>query len=122
MGRGGQIKLIETLLEESWWREGITAHRVLATRTPAQWGAEFHLHRESMNPVMTAHMIQRLYPKHIVGIKAAHYWGDFTQVDKAVEAGKLADVPVMVDFGEHQPPNSIEETRVKPTTADFDAA
>src|SRR5687768_18015377 len=26
----------------------------------------------------------------------------------AVEAGKLASVPVMVDFGEHDPPNSIE--------------
>lgn len=62
-----------------------------------------------MNPVMTAHMINRLFPNIIVGIKAAHYWGDFSQVDRAVEAGKLADVPVMVDFGEHQPPNSIEE-------------
>ncbi|MCB0668310.1 MAG: amidohydrolase/deacetylase family metallohydrolase [Saprospiraceae bacterium] len=61
-----------------------------------------------MNPVMTAHMIKRLYPEILVGIKSAHYWGDFTQVDKAVEAGKLADVPVMVDFGEHEPPNSIE--------------
>lgn len=61
-----------------------------------------------MNPVMTAHMINRLFPNIIVGIKAAHYWGDFTQVDLAVEAGELADVPVMVDFGEHKPPNSIE--------------
>ncbi|MDX2246996.1 MAG: amidohydrolase/deacetylase family metallohydrolase [Bacteroidia bacterium] len=63
---------------------------------------------EDMNPVMTAHMIKKLYPDILVGIKAAHYWGDFTQVDKAVEAGKLAGVPVMVDFGEHDPPNSIE--------------
>ena len=61
-----------------------------------------------MNPVMTAHMIRRLFPEIIVGIKAAHYWGDFMQVDRAVEAGKLANVPVMVDFGEHDPPNSIE--------------
>src|SRR5688572_6215710 len=61
-----------------------------------------------MNPVMTAHMIKQLFPDIIVGIKAAHYWGDFTQVDRAVEAGKLANVPVMVDFGEHDPPNSIE--------------
>jgi dihydroorotase len=62
-----------------------------------------------MNPTMTSNMILKLYPKIIVGIKAAHYWGDFTQVDRAVEAGKLANVPVMVDFGEHHPPNSIEE-------------
>jgi len=61
-----------------------------------------------MNPEMTAYMITRQYPEILVGIKSAHYWGDFTQVDKAVEAGKLAGVPVMVDFGEHDPPNSIK--------------
>jgi dihydroorotase len=61
-----------------------------------------------MNPQQTAYMIKRLFPDIIVGIKAAHYWGDFTQVDRAVEAGNLANVPVMVDFGEHQPPNSIQ--------------
>ncbi|MBK5278336.1 MAG: amidohydrolase/deacetylase family metallohydrolase [Bacteroidia bacterium] len=63
---------------------------------------------EDMNPVMSAHMINKLYPDIIVGIKAAHYWGDFTQVDRAVETGNLAKVPVMVDFGEHDPPLSIE--------------
>lgn len=62
-----------------------------------------------MNPVMVANMIKRMYPNIIVGIKSAHYWGDYSQVQKAVEAGKLADVPVMVDFGEHQPPLSIEK-------------
>lgn len=61
-----------------------------------------------MNPEMTDHMIRQMFPGLIVGIKAAHYWGDFTQVDKAVEAGKLANVPVMVDFGEHEPPNSLQ--------------
>ncbi len=66
-----------------------------------------------MNPVQTAHMIKRLFPDLIVGIKAAHYWGDFTQVDRAVEAGNLANVPVMVDFGEHNPPLSIEELFMK---------
>jgi len=66
-----------------------------------------------MNPQQTAYMIKRLFPEIIVGIKAAHYWGDFTQVDRAVEAGNLANVPVMVDFGEHQPPNSIEALFMK---------
>jgi len=66
-----------------------------------------------MNPVQTANMIKKLYPDIIVGIKAAHFWGDFTQVDRAVEAGKLANVPVMVDFGEHDPPNSIEDLFMK---------
>ena len=61
-----------------------------------------------MDPVMTSNMITKLYPDILVGIKSSHYWGDFTQVDRAVEAGKMAKVPVMVDFGEHDPPNSIE--------------
>lgn len=63
---------------------------------------------EDMNPVMTSLMINKLFPDILVGIKAAHYWGDFTQVEKAVEAGNRANVPVMVDFGEHNPPLSLE--------------
>jgi dihydroorotase len=62
---------------------------------------------DDMNPQQMAYMINRLYPEILVGIKSAHYWGGFEQVDKAVAAGRLANVPVMVDFGEHQPPNSI---------------
>lgn len=66
-----------------------------------------------MNPQQTAYMIKKLYPEILVGIKAAHFWGDFTQVDRAMEAGNLAGVPVMVDFGEHHPPNSIEDLFMK---------
>jgi dihydroorotase len=85
--------------------------RVLALLNIVGWGMVGRFEEQDvadMNPIMTSHMIKTLFPDVIVGIKAAHYWGDFTQVDKAVEAGKLANVPVMVDFGEHEPPNSIE--------------
>lgn len=66
-----------------------------------------------MNPEMNAYMIKKLFPEILVGIKSAHYWGDFTSVDKAIESGKLADVPIMVDFGEHLPTNSIESLFLK---------
>lgn len=85
--------------------------RVLALLNIVGWGMVGRFEEQDvadMNPVMTSHMIKKLYPNILVGIKSAHYWGDFTQVDKAVEAGKIAGVPVMVDFGEHDPPNSIE--------------
>jgi dihydroorotase len=46
----------------------------------------------------------------IVGIKLAHFEGaDWTPTDRAVEAGKIANIPVMVDFGGSNPPLSIEE-------------
>ena len=46
----------------------------------------------------------------IVGIKVAHYnGGDWNPVDRAVEAGTEADVPVMIDFGGHFPPLSLDD-------------
>lgn len=63
---------------------------------------------QDMNPKMTSLMATEMFPDLIVGIKSAHYWGDFTQVERAVEAGEKADVPVMVDFGEHDPPLPLD--------------
>ena len=54
LGADGQRRYLESLVDEKWWRTNVEDFRVLATRTPAQWGSEFHLFRESMNPVMTA--------------------------------------------------------------------
>lgn len=50
------------------------------------------------------------FPEIIVGIKVAHYAGpEWDPVDRAVEAGTLAGVPVAVDFGQHMPPLSLED-------------
>jgi dihydroorotase len=52
-----------------------------------------------MDPVETAAMA-RTHSDVIVGIKSAHWrQPTFISVEKAVEAGKLANIPVMVDFG-----------------------
>jgi phytoene dehydrogenase-like protein len=57
-GTDGQRAYLASLLEETWWRQGIAAYRVLATRIPAEWGAEYHLYQDSMNPVMTARFMR----------------------------------------------------------------
>ncbi len=50
----------------------------------------------------------------IVGIKLAHYDGpDWTPTDRAEEAGKLAGIPLMVDFGGSNPPLPIEDLFLK---------
>jgi dihydroorotase len=47
--------------------------------------------------------------EHIVGIKLAHYIGsEWTPTERAVEAGKLSEIPVMVDFGRANPPLPME--------------
>ena len=47
--------------------------------------------------------VARLARKHkdvVVGVKSAHYQhADWSSVDRAIEAGKAAGIPVMVDFG-----------------------
>lgn len=62
-----------------------------------------------MDAVLTAFMINT-YPEIIVGVKAHHYRGeDFIPEERSVEAGTIANVPVMVDFGEHDPMRSIKK-------------
>ena len=58
VGPSGQRDYLERLLAERWWRELVTDVRVLARRIPAEWGAEYHLYRQSMNPVMTARLMR----------------------------------------------------------------
>lgn len=56
----------------------------------------------------------RQYPDLIVGFKVAHYNGPLWKpVDEAVKAGKLAGVPVMIDFGGSKPPLPIEQLFMK---------
>ena len=58
--------------------------------------------------------VAKKYPDQIVGIKLAHYSGhEWGPVDSAVAAGKLANLPVMVDFGGATPPLSLEELLLK---------
>jgi len=50
----------------------------------------------------------------IVGIKVAHYQGpDWTPVERGVEAGAIAKIPVMVDFGEFRPERPFQELVLK---------
>jgi dihydroorotase len=56
----------------------------------------------------------RKYPGVIVGIKTAHYGGpEWMPVEHAVEAGTMANIPVMVDFGASKPERPVAELVTK---------
>jgi phytoene dehydrogenase-like protein len=57
--QSGQREYLDRALAENWWKEYITEHRVLSTRVPREWGIEFNLYRDSMNPVMTARFMRQ---------------------------------------------------------------
>ena len=62
-----------------------------------------------MEPDKTAEMAKR-YRDVVVGVKIAHYKGpEWVAVERAVEAGKLANIPVMVDFADFRQERPFQE-------------
>jgi len=54
------------------------------------------------------------FPQVVVGIKTAHFAGpEWVAVDRAVEAGTIAHIPVMVDFGTFRPERPYQELVLK---------
>jgi dihydroorotase len=66
-------------------------------------GRPYEQRADDMDPAATAAMALQ-FPELIVGIKTAHYDGpEWVAVDRAVEAGRLAKLPAMIDFGTFRP-------------------
>jgi len=82
--------------------------RVLAYLNIVDWGMRGACEQEvwRMDPQVAAG-VAKTYPDLIVGIKGAHYWTwqpydeahqPWDNVERAVDAGELCQLPVMVDF------------------------
>jgi dihydroorotase len=72
-------------------------------------GSPWEQDLNDMDPKLAA-LTARRNRDIIVGVKLAHYNGnEWEQVDRLVEAGDLANIPVMVDFGGSNPPLSLEK-------------
>src|SRR6266481_9323198 len=66
-----------------------------------------------MDSAATADQAKK-YKDTVVGIKSAHFRGpEWTSVERAVEAGTLANVPVMVDFGTFRPERPYQDLVLK---------
>ena len=76
-------------------------------------GAKYENDLADMQPGPAAEMAKR-YPGLIVGFKTAHYAGpEWTPVEHAVEAGNMAGIPVMVDFGTDHPERPLADLVTK---------
>jgi dihydroorotase len=66
-----------------------------------------------MDPERTAE-VARHNSDVVVGIKVAHYAGpEWIAVDRGVEAGRLANIPVMVDFATFRPERPFQDLVLK---------
>src|SRR5689334_22362652 len=66
-----------------------------------------------MDPERTAEVAKR-HKDVVVGVKIAHYAGpEWIAVDRAVEAGRLAGLPVMVDFATFRPERPFQDLVLK---------
>ncbi len=76
-------------------------------------GGSYEQDTRDMDPQLATYVALR-YPEYIIGIKVAHFRrSDFIAVERAVEAGVLANIPVIVDFGGAKPRLSLEELFLK---------
>jgi dihydroorotase len=72
-------------------------------------GGKFEQNLEDMEAKPTADMAKK-YPGVVVGVKSAHFSGpEWAPVERAVEAGTMANIPVMVDFGSNRPERPLAE-------------
>ncbi len=76
-------------------------------------GAKFENDQTDMEAAPAAEMALK-YKNIVVGIKTAHYAGpEWTPVEHAVEAGTIAKIPVMVDFGSDRPERPLYDLLTK---------
>ncbi len=72
-------------------------------------GGNYEQDINDMNPKLAANAAKQ-YKDYIVGFKLAHFNGeDWSPTDRVVEAGNLAELPVIIDFGGSKPNLSIED-------------
>ena len=72
-------------------------------------GGNYEQDLAEMNPKFAANAAKQ-YKDYIVGFKLAHFNGeDWTPTDRVVEAGNLAGLPVIIDFGGSKPNLPIQE-------------
>jgi dihydroorotase len=76
-------------------------------------GGKFENNVEDMDAKATGEKA-RQFPGVVVGIKTAHYSGpEWTPVERGVEAGTIANVPLMVDFGNDHKERPLEDLLTK---------
>jgi dihydroorotase len=76
-------------------------------------GGAIEQNLNDMDAAATA-KLARQYRDVVVGIKTAHYAGpEWTPVERAVEAGTIANIPVMVDFGTFRPERPYQDLVTK---------
>ena len=59
MSREEEMKMMFTITDQEWWRENLLDFEITHYRTSKDWGKDFHLYRNSMNPVMTAAFMRK---------------------------------------------------------------
>lgn len=95
--------------------------RVLAFLNIVGMGLSGNVHSQNvvdMDPELAAKCAKE-YPNHIVGFKTVQWQGkEWINVDRALEAGKLANLPIMCDFGrfypEDRPYQELVRERLRP--------
>jgi len=78
LGADGQQRLLDQMIDATWWQDEVTNVEVVGTRLVGDWGREFRLRDDAMNLIMARRQLLRgRLPhciKHIPGLFLAGSW------------------------------------------------
>ena len=78
LGESGQAALLERLVEQTWWRDGVDDVQIVGRRLVSDWGREFRLRDDAINLVMARRqlLLGRLPHRiaHMPGLYLAGSW------------------------------------------------
>ena len=76
-------------------------------------GPKFENNLDDMDAKATAEMALK-HKETVVGVKCAHYSGpEWAPYERSVEAGKIANIPVMIDYGANRPERPLYDLVTK---------
>ena len=103
VGEQGQREFLAQVEAETWWHDAFPAHTVVQRRIPVDWGRRYLLHRDSMNPVMTARFMREGRVAHVsphaknlyLAGSSTHpgQWVSFCMISGVISAWELAGRP-----------------------------
>lgn len=93
LGHDGQLELMDELVQDKWWQTNISGYKILHKRSTYEWGTEFNLYRDSMNPVMSSKFITEEHtPYKSKYIKHLYHTGSSTSLGQGINLCAISGI------------------------------
>ncbi len=88
-----QIKMMDELVKDRWWQTHISEYKILHSQTTFNWGTEYNLYRNSMNPIMSPEfMLKKHIPYKSTYIQNLYHAGSSTALGQGISLCAISGI------------------------------